>query len=253
LKLILLAFALIFVTVPISQGVNHVAAQDSAGLIDAAKVVVAKLAAEDFCVITESFESKLKQSLTADKIQDVWANLVARVGEFKRQTSASAEKTPEGYHAIYVRCEFEKSVATVQVTFDAGKKIIGLWMAPGERPPAAQASSGQAMPEGTSVDDVKRRAKEVLDLLVAEKFSQVGEMFNTQMKNGFSLEQLKQIWANINQNVGSFKQVTDAQYAKIDGYDVVAMRCAFERGYVQVRVAYDGEKKIGGLYFLPAQ
>jgi hypothetical protein len=61
---------------------------------------------------------------------------------------------------------------------------------------------------------------------------------------------MRQLWERLTQNLGAFRRQAEAQHFVADGFDVVATRCAFERGDVEVRVAFkDG--KIGGLYLLP--
>lgn len=98
--------------------------------IEIAKAVVDRLAAEDFCAVTEKFESTLKQALTTEKIQEGWASLIARTGSFKRQISTESQKSPEGYDIILVKCEFEKSAGLVRVIFDHQNKVVGLWVTP---------------------------------------------------------------------------------------------------------------------------
>jgi uncharacterized protein DUF3887 len=131
---------------------------------------------------------------------------------------------------------------------ESGKTAAGI-LADASASTAHAAQPASAAPDEA---DSKAGARRVLDLLVAENFSQIWEMFNAEMKNGLSVEKMRAVWASVIQNVGSFKKLADSQYARTEGYDVVAMRCEFERGYIVVRVAYDGQKKIGGLYVLPS-
>jgi hypothetical protein len=90
-------------------------------------------------------------------------------------------------------------------------------------------------------------------MLVAENFSGVREKFNTEMRNGLSEEQMRNTWLLLKQNVGAFKSQVGLQYEKNAGFNVVLVKCQFERAVVQINVAYDAQTKIGGLWFLPAQ
>jgi hypothetical protein len=102
----------------------------SSVLIDSAADAVKQLVAEDFCAVTDKFDDKLKETLTPEKLQEGWATLIARAGDFKKQLSAEAGKMPEGFDVVLLKLEFEKSSIIVRVIFDGKHKIIGLWYQP---------------------------------------------------------------------------------------------------------------------------
>lgn len=247
-------FTLTIVTLAAALTVGHSGngEQQSSALIESATDVVKQLAAEDFCAAQKNFDSNLKRILTTEKLQQDWATLIAQFGAFKQQLPATQQKTPEGYDVVLVTCEFEKSPVVIRVVFDGSQKIIGLWPMPGadgSKPPSPNAD----LPQANSAEPSKAAAKRIMDLLVAENFSDVWIMFNSQMKGGLPEQRLREGWTSLIVNVGSFKRVVESNYTRMDGFDVLVMRCEFEKGYVQIHLALDVEKKIAGLYLLPSQ
>jgi hypothetical protein len=111
-------------------GYGSARTQNSTGRFETAKRVVDLLAAEDFCGVSEKFESSLKQTLTTEKMQEGWAAMIAQAGPFKKQISTESAKSPDGYDMVLVQCEFEKSAGLVRVIFNPQNKIVGLWLAP---------------------------------------------------------------------------------------------------------------------------
>ncbi|HEX7773839.1 MAG TPA: DUF3887 domain-containing protein [Pyrinomonadaceae bacterium] len=247
-------FTLTIVTLVAALIIGHSGdgARQSSALIELAVDVVKQLAVEDFCAAQKNFDSNLKRILTTEKLQADWATLIAQFGAFKKQSQATPQKTPEGYDVVLITCEFEKSPVLIRVVFDGTQKIVGLWSIPGgegTKPPSVNADLPQANPAEAS----KAGAKRVLDLLVAENFSEVWTLFNSQMKSGLSEQRLREGWNSLTASVGSFKRVVESNYTRMDDFNVVVMRCEFEKSYVQIRLAFDGEEKIAGLYLLPSQ
>jgi len=223
------------------NAIDAACVQDSV-LIGTAKAVVEKLAAEDFCGASENFDTRLKQTLTTERLQEGWAALIQEIGAFKKQLGTQVEKVQQGYCTVIVSCEFDKSAAAVRLVFDGDGKVVGLWTGPG--------SGAQSDSDGSAFKAV---AKRVLDLMVNKNFAQIREMFNDEMKNALTAERMNEVWTSAIQTVGAYRGLAESQYRRVDGYDVVVMRCECETGYLQVRVAFDAQKKIGGLYVLPSQ
>ena len=93
----------------------------------------------------------------------------------------------------------------------------------------------------------------VLELLRQEQFDAVTAEFNAQVAAALTAEQLGQIWMTLKSQVGEFESVTDRSVANVEGFTAVTLECQFERAALNMLVAFDGDDKIGGLRFLPAQ
>lgn len=96
-------------------------------------------------------------------------------------------------------------------------------------------------------------AKEVVNKLVAENFEGVRANFNETMKQGLSVEQMRDVWKKAIAYHGAYKSQGEARNGQQDGYDVYVIRCEMKSSPMDVIVAYDNDGKIGGLWLRPAQ
>jgi|SRR6185369_4921266 len=245
---------IVILVAALSGGHSRDSEPQSPALIESAAAVVRQLAAEDFCAAQKDFDSNLKRTFTTEKLQQWWATIIRQAGAFKQQLHATQQKTPEGYDAVLVTCELEKSRIVIRVVFDVTQKIVGLWAMPDADGSASTPTSPYTdLPQANSAEDTKAAANRVIDLLVAQKFSEVWTMFNSRMKSGLPEQRLRDGWTSLIVNVGSFKRVVESNYMRMDGIDTLLTRCEFEKGYAQIRLAFDADKKIAGLYLLPSQ
>jgi len=245
---------IVILVAALSGGHSRDSEPQSPALIESAAAVVRQLAAEDFCAAQKDFDSNLKRTFTTEKLQQWWATVIRQAGAFKQQSHATQQKTPEGYDAVLVTCELEKSRIVIRVVFDVTQKIVGLWAMPDADGSASTPTSPYTdLPQANSAEDTKAAANRVIDLLVAQKFSEVWTMFDSRMKSGLPEQRLRDGWTSLIVNVGSFKRVVESNYMRMDGIDTLLTRCEFEKGYAQIRLAFDADKKIAGLYLLPSQ
>ena len=96
------------------------------------------------------------------------------------------------------------------------------------------------------------RGKAVLELIRAGRFEDVTKQFNAQMTAGLSAAQLRQMWANLSQQVGALESIVDERVATpAPGITAAVLGCQFEKAALNVIVAFDAENKIGGLQIVP--
>lgn len=220
---------------------------DAEALKTAAKGVVDLLVAENFAGVREKFSEQLRQNLSEEKMRAAWRDFTSRVGVFRKQVDSQVGKQ-NGADVAIVKCEFSRSLGYVQVIYDGERKIIGLWNAP--LPPG-----NTGVPPPPPDDDIrfKAAAKEVVDMMAAENFAGVREKFNAQMQSVLSEAKLRDGWAALKSGVGNFQRQLESQHARDSGFDVVEVMTEFERSKVRVRVTYDSESKIAGLWLGPVQ
>lgn len=101
----------------------------SAHITASAKRFVQLLEKEDFSSAVKDFDETMTRVMPPEKLQEVWASLLAKTGPLKKQVSVRTAKVPK-FEIVLVTCEFEKSTLDVKVVFDAAGKITGLWFAP---------------------------------------------------------------------------------------------------------------------------
>jgi hypothetical protein len=92
---------------------------------------------------------------------------------------------------------------------------------------------------------------ELVELLANQQFSAVTEDFNETMKNALPPEKLEEVWKATIDQMGPFKKQIGLRTEKEADYDIVFITCEFEKGSLDVKIAYNDEKQIAGLFFVP--
>lgn len=245
---------ILIVTVSAYVAIGQAQGNSQATLKSSAEAIVDLLAKGNFEAVAAQVNTEFTGSLSAAKLREGWRALVANLGAFQKRTGATVGKGPGGYDEVIVTCEFEKSSIPAHILFDGEMKIVGLWIRP-QNPP--NANSPPALPASNQEDAnavaAKAKAKEVVEIIVSEDISRLRNKFTDQLQNQLSEQRLREIWSSVVRDVGRFRKQVSSQYASMDQMDVVAVRCEFERGFAQIRVAFDQQNKIVGLYFFPMQ
>jgi murein DD-endopeptidase MepM/ murein hydrolase activator NlpD len=102
--------------------------------------------------------------------------------------------------------------------------------------------------------DYEAAARQVLTNILAKDYVAAAKNFNEQMMAALPPEKLGQVFENqIQPQIGAFKSVREAKTETQGPYTVITLLSNFERGPVNVIVAFDAQGKVGGLFFKPAQ
>ncbi len=96
-----------------------------------AKGFVELLTKEDYSSAVERFDSKMKDGMPQEKLQQAWNSLLAQVGPFKKQLGVRQARE-QGYDVVFVTCEFEKATLDVKVVYNNYKQVSGLWFVPSQ-------------------------------------------------------------------------------------------------------------------------
>jgi hypothetical protein len=119
--------------------------------------------------------------------------------------------------------------------------MLCLTLAACSRPPSA-APSGEIAEKGEAI----------VVLLAKEDFAGVAKEFDATMQKGLSVEQLGETWRSLALQYGAFREIQEARAGKEQGYDVAYVTTKFEKGLLMVKVVFDNQQKIGGLWITPA-
>jgi len=87
--------------------------------------------------------------------------------------------------------------------------------------------------------------------MAAGQFDKAVEPFDATMKQALPAEKLKVLWDGLATQCGQFRRATDTTTEKIKQYDVVYVTCEFQRGKLDTKVVFDGNK-ITGLFSVPS-
>lgn len=90
-----------------------------------------------------------------------------------------------------------------------------------------------------------------VDSLSRREFQQASANFDETMKRGLPPQKLEQVWENLITEVGLLKEQGDVRIQQAGEYRVVDISCAFEHGARVVRVSFNREGQIAGVFFLP--
>lgn len=102
-------------------------------------------------------------------------------------------------------------------------------------------------------EELIAQAKEFVDLMVKGEFSRAVENFDSVMSKAMPEEKLKEVWQTVIKQAGPFKKQKGTRTETLPKYDIVYVTCQFEKGDLDVKVVFNSEKQITGLWFAPAQ
>jgi fermentation-respiration switch protein FrsA (DUF1100 family) len=102
-------------------------------------------------------------------------------------------------------------------------------------------------------EELIAQAKEFVDLMVKREFSRAVENFDSVMSKAMPEEKLKEVWRTVIKRAGPFKKQKGTRTETLPKFDIVYVTCQFEKGNLDVKVVFNREKQITGLWFTPAQ
>lgn len=92
-------------------------------------------------------------------------------------------------------------------------------------------------------------ADEFIAKLEAEEYGAAVGYFDETMKGALPEETLKEVWEAVVAQTGPYKSGVDKRQEKIEGYDVVFVSSQFEKAKITIRLVFDNDKQIAGLFF----
>ena len=104
--------------------------------------------------------------------------------------------------------------------------------------------------KGSSISE-NIETNQIVGLLVAGDFSAVVEKFDENMKTALPVEKLQETWKATIANVGQFKGQINEQSQQQLGYSTIVATCEFENGYLDIKMAYDNQNQLSGLFLVP--
>jgi hypothetical protein len=92
--------------------------------------IVNKLRSGDYEGVRSNFDESLKSSLSASQIRQGWETVISHIGAYNRHGDPYYTRVDDSHHSVVVRCEMERGAVAVQVYFNDGGKVVGLWLRP---------------------------------------------------------------------------------------------------------------------------
>ena len=104
----------------------------------------------------------------------------------------------------------------------------------------------------SATPDLDTLAITFVNLLEEGKFEDAAELFNEQMAEALPPQELEAAWNDLTGRVGEFKEITEVKVTEEKGYRVVYVTCDFAKTALDVKIVFDDDGKIAGLWFVPA-
>jgi dienelactone hydrolase len=96
---------------------------------DLAKLFVSSLAIGDYENCVSGFDSTMKSLMSVEKTEEIWKDLIQKLGRFQKQLAVREEKYQQ-YDIILVTCQFESSQIDIKVVYDPQRQVAGLFFVP---------------------------------------------------------------------------------------------------------------------------
>jgi dienelactone hydrolase len=99
--------------------------------------------------------------------------------------------------------------------------------------------------------DLQASAQQFVNTLAREDFAAAESQFDATMKTDLPEDKLRSAWQDVLRQVGKFQKITGVRVEK-SRQPIIFVTAAFEQAAVDVKVVYDSEGLVSGLFFLPA-
>lgn len=93
--------------------------------------------------------------------------------------------------------------------------------------------------------------KKVIGFLETGQFFEIHALFDDRMKAAITTERLGEIWKNLPLQCGEYIRNGDAIASEVQGLVVVNHELDFETIDLDLRLAFNSENQISGLFFVP--
>ncbi len=96
-----------------------------------------------------------------------------------------------------------------------------------------------------------KSAREVIMMLDKGKYTEVISRFDSTMMKAAPEGRLRTIWTSLIDQTGKLRQELGDTAFRYGGYDIVIVTCKFEKSELDVKVVFDKNSKVAGLFFAP--
>ena len=108
------------------------------------------------------------------------------------------------------------------------------------------------VPKPTATTDLEAAARTFTGLLQECKYTEATAMFEPQMAAVMSADKLKATMETLAQQVGALKGIKGVRLTNESGYRIAYVTCDFTRTPLDMKIVFDAQGRISGLWFVPA-
>jgi hypothetical protein len=157
------------------------------------------------------------------------------------------------YKGFSIACNVSggKAIGTFIVGLLIAEIISKLFIAPVAAHALAQQPSKTATPiSAAAAKELEQRGSQFVQLLQDGKFQEAVAQFSPEMKQAMTEQKLRGAWTSLTNNVGPFQKQLGANVSERDGFHLVLVTCQFERQAQGIRVVYDSDQRVSGLWYV---
>ncbi len=104
-------------------------------------------------------------------------------------------------------------------------------------------------------EKLKAAANAIVANVARRDYELVTRDFDEPLREALPPVKLRELWETIVTRAGNFKGATNSQFSREKQseqvYDVVLVRCEFERAAINTRIVFNQADQVTGLFFLP--
>ena len=98
-------------------------------------------------------------------------------------------------------------------------------------------------------ENLEIKARNLVEHLQSKKFDEAYDLFNDQMVAAISVDELETGWNTLINQVGQYQKILGTRIETENGYKVIYVSTEFEEATLNIKVVFDSETKIAGLWF----
>ena len=120
-------------------------------------------------------------------------------------------------------------------------------------PPDLQQAAPEEHYSDRSRDELEAMADEFVDFLVAGDYAACVAKFEEIMTRAMQEEKLRESWERLQRGVGDYKERLGVKVTRQQGFDVVYVPTQFEKRLMNIKIVYDEDGAVSGLWFERAE
>jgi hypothetical protein len=101
--------------------------------------------------------------------------------------------------------------------------------------------------------DYSALANDVINNLATRQFQKVSALFDATVAAAIPPDKLPGVWDQVVAQGGAFRKIDSSKVIEQPGYHVATVTCEFEKGNLNIILAFDPHGQISGLFFTPVQ
>ncbi|MCP5051276.1 MAG: DUF3887 domain-containing protein [bacterium] len=99
----------------------------------------------------------------------------------------------------------------------------------------------------------ERDARKFVDQLANGQFEEAFGTFDQTMSGALPLEKLEEVWDRLQDQTGNFQKQLSTRRETYTEYEIVFVTCQFDNGKMDVKVVFNQQKQVAGLFFVPTK